>query len=149
TPPTESPVRAGEHVWCVQVPTGAVVTRRRGKVAISGNSQIVGRAVRPYTDPATGHTKTHALVLDLTGVARDQKLRTLTDLWGEAETREYTADGEEIIAPPEPAPQAPSRERQGRADLVDVDLFGDQPVLILRSRKGVLYVHGGMTAGRQ
>lgn len=36
-----------ELVWCIQVPSGAFITRRNGKVCVVGNTQIAGRATRP------------------------------------------------------------------------------------------------------
>lgn len=35
-----------ESCWCVQTDTGTLITRRRGKVAIMGNCQMVGRGTR-------------------------------------------------------------------------------------------------------
>lgn len=35
-----------ETCWCVQTDTGTLITRRRGKVAIMGNCQMVGRGTR-------------------------------------------------------------------------------------------------------
>lgn len=40
------PFEPFEPVWCIEVDTGAIVTRRNGKVAIVGNSQMVGRGTR-------------------------------------------------------------------------------------------------------
>ena len=39
SPPKEVPSRPGERVWCVTVPSGWIVTRRAGKVTITGNSR--------------------------------------------------------------------------------------------------------------
>lgn len=37
---------ADEECWCVEVPSGAIVTRRNGKVSIVGNCQMIGRGTR-------------------------------------------------------------------------------------------------------
>ncbi len=117
-----------EQVWCVTVPSGAVVTRRDGKVTILGQCQIIGRAVRQYTDPVTGVSKTKATVLDLTGVVRDVKLASLTDLLPDAERQVYDSDGEditdEVAASDELLGKKPGKERQGRIDLEDIDILG-------------------------
>lgn len=47
-----------ERVWCVQSEAGTIVTRRRGKVTVMGNCQIIGRALR------TAEGKDDALILD-------------------------------------------------------------------------------------
>lgn len=36
----------GESCWCVETPTGTLVTRRNGRVAVLGNCQMVGRGLR-------------------------------------------------------------------------------------------------------
>jgi len=51
-----------DEVWCVEVDTGAIITRRNGKVSILGNCQMAGRGMRPKS-----HTD-HCLVLDFAGV---------------------------------------------------------------------------------
>lgn len=53
----------GERVWCVEVDTGVIVTRRNGKVAVVGNC---GRALRPSPDTK----KESALIMDVVGVSR-------------------------------------------------------------------------------
>jgi hypothetical protein len=111
-----------EKVWCVTVPSGAVVTRRKGKVTILGQCQIIGRAVRPYTD-SDGFEKDTALVLDLTGVVRDAKLTSLTDLYPEAKREVYTEDGEEVTGTDkDPTLAPPEKERKGILQLEDIDL---------------------------
>jgi superfamily II DNA or RNA helicase len=40
-----SPATA-ERVWCVETAAGTIVTRRRGKVTVMGNCQMVGRGLR-------------------------------------------------------------------------------------------------------
>ncbi len=36
----------GELIWCIEVPSGMIITRRKGKVAVLGNCQMVGRGTR-------------------------------------------------------------------------------------------------------
>lgn len=48
----------GERVWCVSTPMGTIITRRRGKVVITGNCQMVGRGTR------LADGKTDCLVMD-------------------------------------------------------------------------------------
>ncbi|TXH10139.1 MAG: hypothetical protein E6R04_06245 [Spirochaetes bacterium] len=120
--------RISEQVWCVTVPSGAVVTRRLGKASILGNCQMVGRAVRPYTDPVTGLVKTDATVLDLTGVVRDIKLASLTDLFPEAKQQFFDDSGndktdDEAFVDELLGRTPPEKERKGRIDLEDVDLI--------------------------
>lgn len=62
-PQIEVKPATGETVWCVETETGTIVTRRRGKVTVMGNCQMVGRATR--LSPETG--KTNAIVLDFGG----------------------------------------------------------------------------------
>lgn len=47
--------RPGERVWCVETETGTIVTRRNGKVAILGNCQMAGRALRKYAGKPEGY----------------------------------------------------------------------------------------------
>ena len=47
-----------ERVWCVQTDTGTIITRRRGKVTVMGNCQIIGRGLR------TDRGKADCLILD-------------------------------------------------------------------------------------
>lgn len=51
-----------EFVWCVEVSTGAIITRRNGKVSVVGNCQMGGRGLR-----LKKHIN-HCLVLDFAGV---------------------------------------------------------------------------------
>jgi len=67
-----------EPVWCIETGTSTIVTRRRGKVTIMGNCQMVGRAARLYPG------KTHATILDVVGSTREHQLVTLADLTGKA-----------------------------------------------------------------
>lgn len=97
----------------------------RSKVLLT---QMIGRSVRLYTDPVTGIAKTKATVLDLTGVVRDVKLMSLTDLYPDAEHEVYNSDGdditEKVAAMDELLGKKPGKERQGRIDLEDIDLMG-------------------------
>lgn len=84
------PSNPNEIVWCVTVDTGAIVTRRNGKVAIVGN--CVGRGTRPI-DPPTAETpeerkaaiaastKPSLLILDYVGNAGRHKLITALNLF--------------------------------------------------------------------
>ena len=47
-----------EKVWCVETETGTIVTRRRGKVTVMGNCQIIGRGLR------TADGKDYCMILD-------------------------------------------------------------------------------------
>lgn len=111
-------------------------------------SQMTGRALRLYTDPTTGVEKKDALVLDLTGVARDNKLITLTELWGDAEIERYDDKGD-LLPDPEPEPDArfDGRERVGRAELGDIDMLrrpvGHHDVLAITSEHGLVLVPTG------
>jgi hypothetical protein len=78
--------------------------------------------VRPYTD-SDGFEKDTALVLDLTGVVRDAKLTSLTDLYPEAKREVYTEDGEEVTGTDkDPTLAPPEKERKGILQLEDIDL---------------------------
>lgn len=52
---------SGEHVWCVETTTGTIITRRRGKVTVMGNCQMVGRGTR------LANGKENCVVLDFAG----------------------------------------------------------------------------------
>lgn len=96
----------------------------RSKVLLT---QIIGRSVRPYTDPLTGLAKTNAVVLDLSGVVRDVKLASLTDLFPDADTQYFDdkgtnrTDDEEFVDTLLSRPK--KKEREGRLDLEDIDLL--------------------------
>ena len=47
-----------ERVWCVQTAHGTIITRRKGKVTVMGNCQIIGRGLR------TADGKIDCLILD-------------------------------------------------------------------------------------
>lgn len=57
-PQIETNPATQERVWCVETETGTIITRRRGKVTVMGNCQIIGRALR------TAEGKDEALILD-------------------------------------------------------------------------------------
>lgn len=95
----------------------------RSKVLLS---QCIGRAVRLYTDPITGREKTVATVLDLTGVTRDMKMASLTDLWPQAEREFFDEDGDKIDEDTGPSTGVLVNERQGPLTLEDIDLLGPQ-----------------------
>ena len=61
-----------ERVWCVETETGTIVTRRRGKVTVMGNCQIIGRALR------TAPGKDCSVILDHTDTTT--KLGLVTDI---------------------------------------------------------------------
>lgn len=110
-------------------------------------TQIVGRAVRPWTNPVTGEKKADALVVDLTGITRDTKLRSLTDLWPKAATHVVDAEGNDIPEEVEPAPKGPGKERTGRIELESTDLMSTitaSNAVMLRSPAGITFIPGGM-----
>lgn len=47
-PQIEVSPSTNEKVWCVETETGTIITRRRGKVTVMGNCQIVGRGLRNF-----------------------------------------------------------------------------------------------------
>lgn len=53
-----------EEVWCVETEAGTIVTRRRGKVTVMGNCQMVGRGTR------LAEGKDNCLILDFAGNVR-------------------------------------------------------------------------------
>ena len=50
-----------EDVWCVETEAGTIVTRRRGKVTVMGNCQMVGRGLRLHPG------KDNCIILDFAG----------------------------------------------------------------------------------
>lgn len=50
-----------DYVWCLSNELGTLITRRNGKVAIVGNCQQFGRALRPMEG------KSHAIIIDHVG----------------------------------------------------------------------------------
>lgn len=57
-PQIEVKPATNEMVWCVESESGTIVTRRRGKVTVMGNCQIIGRGLR------TAEGKDHCIILD-------------------------------------------------------------------------------------
>ena len=102
-------------------------------------SQMVGRALRPY------HGKSDALVLDLTGTARDMSLVTLTDLHAEAKTDRVTSDGSVLEEPTDldadkVLDKVPARERLGVLELEDIDLLQASTANWLHTARGVRFL---------
>jgi superfamily II DNA or RNA helicase len=88
-----TPELPGELVWCVSVPSGAILTRRNGKGAIVGQTQMVGRGTRRHPD------KTDCLVLDMVGATTKHSLVTIPSLFGlENEYAERMGDGSGSLA---------------------------------------------------
>lgn len=58
---TQEAIDLTEKVWCVETKEGTIVTRRKGKVTVMGNCQILGRGMRLFPD------KKNCLVLDFGG----------------------------------------------------------------------------------
>lgn len=65
----------GERVWCVSVETEAIVTRRKGKVAIVGNSQMIGRGTRRAPN------KPDCLIVDFAWLTGRHQLVTPVELF--------------------------------------------------------------------
>lgn len=106
-------------------------------------SQMVGRALRPYPPH-----KTNALVLDLTGAARDMSLVTLTNLHEEAKTERVTPEGETAPDPTdadgldttEIKERIPAAEREGVLELEDIDLLRASDANWQTTRGGVRFL---------
>jgi len=62
-----------ERVWCVTVSTGAIITRRNGKVAVVGNT---GRGLRLFPG------KDDCLILDMVDISRKHSLMAAPVLYG-------------------------------------------------------------------
>ncbi|WP_239404497.1 DEAD/DEAH box helicase [Frankia sp. Cj3] len=128
----KSPSWPGEQVWCVSVPTGAILTRRNGKGAIIGQTQMAGRVLRPYPG------KTGALLIDLVGVTADKKLCTLLDLASgqlpERSTKDALEDGETLTD----AVERITKLALGPAK--HVDLFGASASVWLQTKKGHWFI---------
>ena len=52
--------KTNENVWCIETETGTIITRRKGRVVVMGNCQMVGRGTRTYPG------KDNCLLLDFT-----------------------------------------------------------------------------------
>lgn len=110
-------------------------------------TQMVGRAVRLYADPVTGVKKTDAIVMDLTGILRDKKIRTLNQLLPDVEEQVFDTEGEELVAVEaslggDGAKLSDDPEREGRVDLEEVELFveGMPDVAVATSPAGVTFL---------
>lgn len=90
------PSGAGERVWCATVSTGAIVTRRNGKVAVVGNCGRVTRVLPGTVDHIHGadgaaerraaiaaSKKPNCLLIDFTGKNTRHSLMTPEDLLGD------------------------------------------------------------------
>lgn len=103
-------------------------------------SQMVGRALRLYTDPETGKKKEDALVLDLSGAAADASLISLTDLWPDAEDEEFDNDGHKLETPRDTEDEqealALTQQRRGTIELEAVDLLRRAASSHEQSKKG-------------
>ena len=63
-PQIETKPATAERVWCVETETGTIVTRRRGKVTVVGNCQIIGRGLRTAKDHPVYGPKFDCTILD-------------------------------------------------------------------------------------
>ena len=102
-------------------------------------SQMVGRALRPYPG------KSDALVLDLTGTARDMSLVTLSDLHAEAKTERVQADGTIVdldlgLDAEAVLEKVPARERVGVIELEDIDLLTGSDANWMHTARGVRFL---------
>lgn len=104
-------------------------------------SQMVGRALRTHPD------KDDALVLDLSGSARNMRLTSLPQILPGVTTRVVGAEGDEIIEESEPEEvneifRAPRNRRRGPVEMVSIDIVTGRTreVLWLETIKGVPFV---------
>ena len=92
-----------ERVWCVETEHGTIVTRRRGKVTVMGNCQIIGRGLRTADgkDFLTifDHSDTHTRLGMVDEI--DHKALSLAKA-GKSEADEDEEDSVETIKLPEP-----------------------------------------------
>lgn len=86
-----SPHAKGEMVWCVSVPFGAFISRRNGKVAVVGNTQMAGRGLRIFPG------KADALLLDFCGNSGRHKLASALDVLGGRYTEEEEELAQELV----------------------------------------------------
>lgn len=104
-----------ERVWCVSVPSGAILTRRNGKGAIVGQTQMVGRGTRLHPE------KDHCLVLDVVGASSEHSLVTAPSLFGiDPKVRDYRPGESLTTAITE---QEHELVRLGRLTAEEADLF--------------------------
>jgi hypothetical protein len=83
-----------EKVWCVETNTGTIVTRRKGKITVMGNCQMIGRGLR------TAEGKDHCLILDHSDTTI--RLGFVTDLYhpdlDDGEKRNMCGNRQEALA---------------------------------------------------
>jgi hypothetical protein len=85
-----------ENCWCVETPTGTLITRRHGKVAILGNCQVIGRGTR------LAEGKEYLLVLDFLwhtqrhDLCRPAHLIAKDEVYAQKMTEKY-AENEEAV----------------------------------------------------
>lgn len=96
-------------------------------------SQMVGRALRLHPG------KEDALVIDLSGSAREMRLVSLTQLVKGVETKEVNEDGEEIVT--ENDLVMPKIIRQGPVDMVTIDLLANSKTLWMQTARGVPFIN--------
>jgi len=95
------PHEVGERVWCVSVPSGAVLTRRNGKGSIMGQTQMIGRGTR------IADGKEDCLILDFTGNSGRHRLVTPLDvLAGKALDPDMLSDALGACAEGKPSEEA-------------------------------------------
>jgi superfamily II DNA or RNA helicase len=111
----ETLVRPGERVWCVSVESGAILTRRFGRGAIMGQTQMVGRGSRKHPEKVDG------LIVDVVGATDMHDLAVLPSLFG-VERREAVWEAGESVTTALRA-QVERHEREGRLVAVEARLF--------------------------
>lgn len=104
-------------------------------------SQMVGRCLRLWDE------KDDALVLDLSGSARNMRLTSLPQILPGTPTRVVGGDGEEIVEETEPEEvrevlRTPRNRRRGPVEMVSIDIVTGRTreVLWLETAKGVPFV---------
>lgn len=103
----ECPTEPGEIVWCVTTGTGTIVTRRNGKVTLMGQTQMLGRGLRPLPGTVDGvpdsfdrqaaiatSPKHNCLILDFVGASRNGVVDCYDVLGGnyDVEVRQLASD---------------------------------------------------------
>ncbi len=81
----------GERVWCITTNAGTVITRRRGRVAVLGNCQMIGRGTRLHPG------KTECFVPDFVGNTRHRLVGPVDILAGGDLPDDVRAVAEEIL----------------------------------------------------
>lgn len=85
-----------EEVWCVSVPSGALLVRRNGKACVVGNTQMVGRGTRLHP------SKRDLLILDFQGNAgRHTLVSPLDILDGNKDAQAKALAAKKMAADPE------------------------------------------------